>query len=94
MCGGHKQIRVRPAAPRHGKGQSELRNGKREKGGVYAQVARYSSIIFLLPSCLLVGYLIGYFLDRRFDSDPWISVAGLLLGGVAGLVRVVRMFSR
>ncbi len=72
----------------------ELRNGKREKGGVYTQVARYSSIIFLLPSCLLVGYLIGYFLDRQFDSDPWISVAGLLLGGVAGLVRVVKMFSR
>jgi F0F1-type ATP synthase assembly protein I len=74
--------------------RKELRNGKREKGGVYTQVARYSSIIFLLPSCLLVGYLIGYLLDRRLDSDPWISVAGLLLGGVAGLVRVVRMFSR
>ena len=67
---------------------------KRKKGGVYAQAARYSSIIFLLPSCLLVGYLIGRFLDRSLDSDPWASVAGLLLGGVAGLVRVVRMFGR
>ena len=72
----------------------ESRSGKRKKGGVYAQVARYSSIIFLLPSCLLVGYLIGRFLDRRLESDPWISLAGLLLGGVAGLVRVVRMFNR
>lgn len=72
----------------------ELREKRRERGGIYAQVARYSSIIFLLPSCLLAGYLIGYFMDRRLGSDPWCSVAGLLLGGVAGLVRVVRMFSR
>ena len=71
--------------------RKELRNGKRQKGGVYARVARYSSIIFLLPSCLLVGYLIGRFLDQRLETDPWISLAGLLLGGVAGLVRVVRM---
>ena len=67
---------------------------KRKTGGVYAQVARYSSIIFLLPSCILVGYLIGRFLDQRLESGPWISMAGLLLGGVAGLVRVVRMFGR
>lgn len=71
-----------------------MRKGKRDKSGVYAQAARYSSIIFLLPSCLVVGYLIGYFLDRAFESDPWLSMAGLLLGGVAGLVRVARSFSR
>ena len=74
--------------------QNELRAGKREKSGLYAQVARYSSIIFLLPSCILVGYLIGRFLDQRLETDPWISMTGLLLGGVAGLVRVVKMFSR
>ena len=85
---------VRPASWTRIVTHEEPRSGKRKKGGVYAQAARYSSIIFLLPSCLLVGYLIGRFLDRRLESDPWISVAGLLLGGVAGLVRVVRMFSR
>lgn len=71
-----------------------MRNGKRERGDLYRQAARYSSIIFFLPACILVGYLIGRFLDRSLESDPWISMAGLLLGGVAGLVRVVRMFSR
>jgi len=84
-----------PAATGHEAGrQNELRNGERDRSGLYAQVARYSSIIFLLPSCILVGYLIGRFLDQRLETDPWISMTGLLLGGVAGLVRVVKMFSR
>ena len=34
----------------------------------------------------LIGLgLVGYFLDRRFDTDPYLLLGGLLLGAAVGL---------
>jgi ATP synthase protein I len=60
----------------------------------YRMIAQYSSIIFLLPSSLLVGYLIGRFLDGYFETFPWLTMVFLLLGGAAGFVQVFRILNR
>ena len=67
---------------------------QRRQGGRYGQLSRYSSIIFLLPSCLLMGYLLGSFLDQIWESSPRMSMITLLVCGVVGLVQVYRMLSR
>ncbi len=47
-------------------------------------------IAILLPVTALVGWLAGAWLDEKLHQS-WIGVAGVLLGGVAGLVYVIQM---
>jgi F0F1-type ATP synthase assembly protein I len=62
---------------------------KEDKRTAWRQVGRYTSLAFLLPSCVFVGYLIGWALDRVFATH-WIYIPGLLLGIAAGFVELVR----
>ena len=67
---------------------------KPDKSNSYRRLAIYSSVIFLLPSTLLGGYYFGYVLDDFFGTEPWISLAGLLLGGAGGFVHLFRLLNR
>jgi len=44
----------------------------------------------LLPSSAFVGWLFGALLDRLLHQT-WISLVGILFGGISGIVYVVRM---
>ncbi|MGH9340490.1 MAG: AtpZ/AtpI family protein [Acidobacteriota bacterium] len=57
------------------------------------RLAQYTSIIVLLPSCILAGYFIGNFLDDSFGTFPWLSMLFLFLGSAAGLVQVFRILN-
>ncbi len=57
-------------------------------------VARYSGIIFLLPSCMLVGYFIGNWVDERWGTEPTLALIGVLLGSAAGLFQVFRLLQK
>ena len=65
-----------------------------KKPGVSRMVARYSGIIFLLPSCMLVGYCMGSWVDERWGTDPKLALVGILLGSGAGLFQVFRMLQK
>lgn len=39
-------------------------------------------------SSILAGTLLGYFLDQWLGTDPWLVVAGVLLGSYSGFVRM------
>jgi F0F1-type ATP synthase assembly protein I len=56
-------------------------------------VGEYTSLAFMLPIATLIGYAIGYGLDKAFHSD-WIYIPGLLLGIAAGFVQLVRQLMR
>ena len=43
-----------------------------------------------LTVATLVGALLGYGLDRFFDTQPWGLAAGVILGGAAGCLNVYR----
>jgi ATP synthase protein I len=47
-------------------------------------------IAILLPSSAFIGWLIGAWLDSRLHQS-WITLAGILFGGFAGLVYVIRL---
>lgn len=47
-------------------------------------------IAVLLPSSAFVGWLIGAWLDKALHQS-WITLAGIIFGGFAGLVYVVRL---
>jgi len=47
-------------------------------------------IAVLLPASALVGWLAGAWLGRKLNVS-WLPLAGILLGGVLGLIYVVRL---
>ena len=44
-----------------------------------------------LTVATLIGALLGYSLDRLFDTRPWCLAGGVILGGAAGCLNVYRM---
>jgi len=45
---------------------------------------RLSSIGIEMGVAVLIGYLMGHYLDKWLGSDPWLTVAFVVLGVVAG----------
>jgi F0F1-type ATP synthase assembly protein I len=56
-------------------------------------VGEYTSLAFVLPVSSLLGYVIGYLLDKEFKTT-WLYLAGLILGIVAGFVQLIRQVMR
>ena len=56
-------------------------------------VGEATSLAFLLPVSTLVGYAIGYLLDKAFGTH-WLYILFLILGTVSGLVQLIRQLSR
>lgn len=55
-----------------------------------AEAEKMIQISVLLPSSAFVGWLIGAGLDKLFHQT-WITLVGILFGGISGIVYVVRM---
>ena len=43
-----------------------------------------------LTVAIMIGTVMGYALDRYFETKPWCLVVGLIMGGVAGCLSVYR----
>lgn len=48
----------------------------------------------LLVASVVVGYLLGSYLDAKLGTTPWLLVVGVLLGTAAGFVQMVKMLQR
>ena len=61
-------------------------------GGIQTliQAEKLTQIAVLLPSAALVGWLAGAWLDGKLHQT-WIGLAGIVFGGISGLVYVVRL---
>ena len=56
---------------------------------MWRQIGRYSHLGLILPASVVVGLAIGAALDRWLKTS-WITLAGLLLGCVAGFAEMIR----
>jgi ATP synthase protein I len=54
------------------------------------EAERMIQVSILLPSSAFVGWLIGAWLDKTLHQT-WISLVGIVFGGISGLVYVVRL---
>jgi F0F1-type ATP synthase assembly protein I len=66
---------------------SPEKNNREEN--VWRQIGRYSNLGFVLPAAVVVGLVIGGALDHWLKTS-WITLAGLLVGCVAGFVELIR----
>ncbi len=48
----------------------------------------------MLVACIVGGYFLGSFLDRKLGTSPWLVVTGVFLGTAAGFVELFRTVSR
>ena len=60
------------------------------KENVWRQIGRYSHLGLILPASVVVGLAIGAALDRWLKTS-WITLAGLLVGCVAGFAEMIRI---
>ncbi len=67
----------------------QKRQGARE---AVVKVARLTQLAFALPVAALVGWFAGRLLDRALHTH-WISIAGLIVGVVAGFILLFRMIA-
>ena len=56
----------------------------------WVQAEKFIQIILVLPSAAFIGWIAGVGLDHLFHTS-WISMAGIILGIIAGLAAAIRM---
>lgn len=52
------------------------------------------SVGTVITSNIVGGIVLGYLLDRWFNTAPWLIVTGLVLGTVSAFVGIYRIVSR
>jgi ATP synthase protein I len=57
---------------------------KKKKDAPYKHVADYSSVGIMFPASITVGLAMGYFLDKAFDTEPYLLITFTLYGIGAG----------
>jgi ATP synthase protein I len=57
---------------------------KRETVRSLKELAYYSSIGLSVALSIFIGLAVGIYLDRRFDTNPWLTLIFLVMGIVAG----------
>jgi len=65
-----------------------------KQSNVWAQVAYYTGLGFILPGGLGAGYAIGWCLDRWLRTSPVLAVVMAVLGAAAGFIEVLRVLTR
>jgi F0F1-type ATP synthase assembly protein I len=59
---------------------------------------RTAGLLLSIPTLLIVSPLVGFFLggwlDKRFGTTPWLTIAGLVLGFVAAGRETYRIYKR
>jgi F0F1-type ATP synthase assembly protein I len=64
-------------------------NNNRKEENIWRLIARYSNLAFVLPAAIIVGLVVGHFLDRWLGTT-WITLAGLFAGCIVGFAALIR----
>lgn len=65
---------------------------KRDSGGLatLVEAEKMMQIAILLPCSAFIGWLLGAWADKALHQ-AWIGIAGIVFGGISGLVYVIRL---
>lgn len=62
----------------------------RPKQSTMQQLGPYMGLGIQLAAAMVVFGGIGWWLDERWGTTPWLLVAGVLLGAVGGMISIIR----
>jgi len=55
---------------------------------------QYSSAGFELMGHIIVFAIIGYYLDKYFDSSPWLLTLMMISGMISGMIRMIQVVKK
>ncbi len=58
------------------------------------KVAPFLNIGGMFFGCMVVGVGLGYWLDKRFDTAPWLLLSGSILGIISGFYHFFKVVWR
>ncbi len=53
----------------------------------------YGAVGFQLAATVIGGLLFGSWLDKKFGTDPWLTLVGILLGAIGGFYNLIRLLT-
>ncbi len=65
-----------------------------KQSDLWAQIAFYTGLGFILPAAIVAGSAIGWYLDRWLHTSPVLTVVTGFLGAAGGLIEVLRILTR
>lgn len=66
-------------------------NQKKEKLKFFKRAALLSTVGINLVVTSIVGFLIGFWLDERFGTGPWLTIVFFILGITSGFLYLIRL---
>ncbi len=67
---------------------------KGKSGRMARDMALYSTLLVILPSCVLAGYWIGALLDEYFGTGSLLAMLFLLGGALVGFYQMYHIITR
>jgi ATP synthase protein I len=67
---------------------------KKETKKLFRELWFYSSLSFSIALSIVLGLGIGYWLDKKFDTSPWLTLIFLGLGVIAGFRNIYMALQR
>ncbi|MBT8332042.1 MAG: AtpZ/AtpI family protein [Deltaproteobacteria bacterium] len=67
---------------------------KRETRRTFKEMAYFSSLGISVSLAIFIGLGIGVWLDRKFDTSPWLTLIFLVLGIIAGFRNIALVIKR
>jgi len=59
-------------------------------GDAYRKVAPYLNIGYVWASSVILLTLLGWFLDKQWDTRPYLTIIGAILGVVTGFYNFIK----
>jgi ATP synthase protein I len=64
------------------------------EGPEQSKLAQALTVVTLFSSNILGGILVGYLLDRWFNTGPWMVITGIVLGLTSAIIGLIRIMNR
>jgi ATP synthase protein I len=67
---------------------------QKETKKLFRELWFYSSLSFSIALSIVIGLGLGYWLDKKFDTSPWLTLIFLGLGVIAGFRNIYLALQR
>jgi len=79
-----------------GRDPNDHKPGQEDRPGLgsFREYSPYLTLGFQLAAAVVVFLMIGVWLDDRWNTSPWLKLAGLFLGTAGGFIKFFTTVSR
>ena len=64
-----------------------------DRNAAWKALGKFGALGIMLAACIMAGLTAGYILDQYLDTAPWLTMALLALGIIAGFINIFQKTS-